>query len=139
MAKGYSIRVKIGGRSFGIISDEKPEYLTEVAESVDKSISTLLAQNSKMTFERAAVLSALKFCDDSKKYSIPHVEEKDEIKDKESDNLRHRIMEYSKELSKLTREYKALEKELKNVKKEYEEKLKAVSKKLDLYEQTMNK
>lgn len=131
MAKGYSIRVRIGGRTFSIISDEKPEYLTQVAAAVDKSISGMLASNPNLTFERAAVLSALKFCDDSQKgtYSIP--EKKNSAED---DRLRQQVVEYSKELEKLTQKQKELEKEIKALKVQHEAKMAEVKKAYDARE-----
>ena len=115
MAKSYSISVNIGGKKFYIIADEKPDYLTDIAKCVDESISEIMGTNKNMTFERAAVLSALKFCDDSRKLQ-------NDINEDE-DNLRKQVMQYSKELSKLTRENKNLEKQISELKKEYESKI----------------
>ncbi len=120
MSKGYSVRVRIGGRAFGIISDEKPDYLTDVAQEVDKSISGMLAANPDMTFERAAVLAALKFCDDARKSELLKYSDKNNDED---DNLRQQVMQYAKELSSITQKYKQLEKELDSVKKDYEDKI----------------
>lgn len=124
MSKGYSIRVNIGGKSFGIISDEKPDYLSDIADRVDKSISSMLFSNSSLTFEKAAVLAALKFCDDAKKCEEMTAAKPDTPKnDVENDNLRRQVIEYSKELEAVSRENKMLRKSLSNLRKEYEDKL----------------
>lgn len=121
MSKGYSIRVNIGGKSFGIISDEKPDYLSDIADRVDKSISSMLFSNSSLTFEKAAVLAALKFCDDAKKgEDSGKAELKSVKKDIEDDNLRRQVMEYSKELAELTKENKLLRKSIAELKRKYE-------------------
>ena len=130
MSKGYSIRVRIGGRALSIISDAKPEYMMQIASKVDKSITGLLNSNSGLTFEKAAVLTALKFCDeasnvkniddnieDDNNISREHIQtaEKTTI-ESEADNLRKQVVAYSKELSKLEKENKSLIKELEALK-----------------------
>lgn len=132
MSKGYSIRVNIGGKSFRIISDEKPEYLSDVADRVDKSISAMLFSNPSLTYEKAAVLAALKFCDDATKKEISENNIKEESSQQitEEDNLRKQVVEYSNELSKLTKENKLLHKSLAELRKDYEEKLTELKKRL---------
>ena len=112
MSKGYSIRVNIGGKSFSIISSEKPEYLADVADRVDKSISSMLLSNPALTYEKAAILSALKFCDDAKKGEEERQIADDAQKNNDEDNLRRQLVEYSKELSRLTQENKLLHKNI---------------------------
>ena len=137
LSKGYSIRVRIGGRSLSIISDAKPEYMTQIASKVDKTITGLLNANSALTFEKAAILTALKFCDEATNNEKQNTnfnddnnmtEEnakltKESVKDineekieSEADNLRKQVVEYSKELSKLEKENKSLIKELEMLK-----------------------
>ena len=132
VSKGYSIRVNIGGKSFRIISDEKPEYLSDVADRVDKSISAMLFSNPSLTYEKAAVLAALKFCDDATKREISENNIKEESSQQitEEDNLRKQVVEYSNELSKLTKENKLLHKSLAELRKDYEEKLTELKKRL---------
>ena len=113
MSKGYSIRVQIAGRSFDIISNEKPEYLKSIAKKVDESISVMLKAHPEMTFERAAVLSALNYCDDASRKTISEYEKKSED---EANNLRQQVIQYANELSAITKKYKKLEKELNEIK-----------------------
>ena len=127
VSKGYSIRVNIGGKSFRIISDEKPEYLSDVADSVDKSISAMLFANPALTYEKAAVLAALKFCDDAKKSEI-NKENENSLRLTEEDNLRKKVVEYSNEIEKLSKENKLLHKNLAELRKEYEDKISRLKK-----------
>ena len=113
MSKGYSIRVKIGGRSFGLISDSKPEYLKNIAMQVDKSISDLLIKNPNLTLEKASILTALKYCDDANK-KVELSGENNNLSD-EDNNLRKQVIEYSKELRDLTMENKELKSKLKKL------------------------
>lgn len=122
MSKGYSIKVNIGGKSYGLISSEKPEYLSDVAERVDKSITKLLSDNPSLTYEKAAILTALKFCDDAKKSEQLNLST-EEIIDYggEIHNFRRQLVEYSKEIATLTKENRQLLKELSILKKESNE------------------
>ena len=102
-----------------IISDEKPEYLADVANEVDKSISGLLEKDPNLTFERAAVLAALKFCDDANKNMVNIKTENQE----QENNIRGEIMEYANELNKVTKENKELIAQIENIKREYDNKI----------------
>lgn len=113
MSKGYSIRVKIGGKSFGLISDSKPEYLKNIAMQVDESITELLEKNPNLTLEKASILTALKYCDDANK-KAESSEENTDLADEEN-NLRKQVIEYSKELRDLTLENKELKLKLKKL------------------------
>ena len=115
MSKGYSIRVKIGGKMFGLISDSKPEYLKNIAMQVDKSISDLLIKNPNLTLEKASILTALKYCDDAnKKVNLP-AENTDSTD--EDNNLRKQVIEYSNELRSLEKENKELKVKLAKLRK----------------------
>ena len=115
LSKAYSIRVRIGGRSFGIISDDKPEYLSQIAKEVNDSVTGLLSVNPKLTFEKAAILTALIYCDDVKKSKISDV---GYAADDENNNLRKQVISYSNELTRLTKENKLLLKEIEELKKQ---------------------
>lgn len=138
MSKGYSIRINIGGKSFRIISDEKPEYLSDVAERVDKSVTSLLYSNPTLTYEKAAVLTALKFCDDAKKAELSKITESEKsLLISDEDSLRKQVMDYSKELEDLTKENKLLHKSISELKKEYRERLNAMESQIKDYEKKL--
>ena len=66
-----------------------------------------------MTYAQAAILTAVKFCDDAQKANSLEV-----LNPEEEDNrLRQQVIEYSKELEKMTAKCKRLEKELNSIKK----------------------
>mgnify|MGYP004636763869 FL=1 len=135
MSKGYSIRINIGGKSFRIISDEKPEYLSDVAERVDKSVTSLLYSNPTLTYEKAAVIAALKFCDDAKKSELSKISESEKsLLISDEDSLRKQVIDYSKELEEATKENKLLHKSMSELKKEYKQKLEKLDARLHEYE-----
>lgn len=115
MIKKDKVQVTIGGRSFYLISDESPEYLTEIAKKVNRKISGLLRENIGISFEQAAVLAAIKYCDDFEKKARSIENEK-----KEDENLGKKLVQYSKELTRATARIKAMEKEMAKMKKEQE-------------------
>ena len=139
MSKGYSIRINIGGKSFRIISDEKPEYLSDVAERVDKSVTSLLYSNPTLTYEKAAVLTALKFCDDAKKSELSKISESEKsLLISDEDSLRKQVIDYSKELEEITKENKLLHKSMAELKKEYRGKLEKLESQIKDYESKLN-
>lgn len=117
MKKQDKVKVNICGRSFYLTSGDDPEYLINIANKIDASISDLMKNNIGLTFEQAAVLVALNYCDDYEK-KITNQEKSS----KEEEDLGKRLVEYSKELTKATAKIKALEKELAKLKKEQNEK-----------------
>lgn len=114
MSKGYSIQVKIGGKSYGVISDAKPEYMSMIASRVDNIISQIMAKNSSLSYERASVMAALKFCDEA--YEAKENCPKEEKSTLDNDNIRRQIMEYSREIQRLTDQNKYLKSELERIK-----------------------
>lgn len=127
MGKQYNVRISIGGREFNLVSDERPEYLTEIAGEVNKRINEIMDKNSWISYDRAAVLAALKFCDDYKNLKEEYNRgmrnanafrsRNLSAQDHEKDNLRSQVVEYSKELGKSADKIKQLEKEIEALKK----------------------
>lgn len=117
MDKPDKVKVSICGRSFYLTSKDDPGYLINIADKTDNVISGLMQNNIGLTFEQAAVLTALKYCDD---YEKKLMEEKKQSSEEE--NLGKRLVKYSKELTRATARIKALEKELDKIRKEQEDK-----------------
>ena len=114
MPKGNRTEVVIAGKRLVIMGDDRPEYLREISKCVNNSIGELLSSNKGMSVEKAAILSALKFCDD-----IHKMKERSKSQDDE-DRLMQQIIEYSNELSKLQLENR----NLKKIVNEYEKRIK---------------
>lgn len=112
MAIKDKVKVEICGRSFFLTSADDPEYLIKIADKIDKDILKLMKKNVGVTFEQAAILVALKYCDDYEKKKKKH-----EKQSADDENLGKRLVEYSKELTRATTKIKALEKEIARLKK----------------------
>ncbi len=70
MERSTKVYVRICGKGFNIVSDERPEYMTEVAQDVDERMDALLRGNSRITYDMAAVLTALNLCDELKQEKL---------------------------------------------------------------------
>ncbi len=101
------VRVVIGGRPFHLKSGDDANYLRDIANKVDELIAELMKNNIGLSFEQAAVLAALKYCDDYEK-----TVKSNERQNKEDEDLGRRLVNYSKELTHATARIKALEREL---------------------------
>ena len=107
------LRVEILGRVFNLVSGtEEASYIAEVTEKVDAKMKELKRSNPQLSYEDAAVLSALNFCDDltAMKLSAQQAQET------EADSIRSQLVEYSKELSNATATIKKLQKEINQLK-----------------------
>lgn len=66
MDKGLRVFVRIRGKGLNLVSDERPEYMTGIAEEVDARMGEIMDGNPKVTYDLAAVLTALNLCDELK-------------------------------------------------------------------------
>ncbi len=112
MAKETRTEVVIAGKKYAIMSDDNPEYIKQLSKNISNSISELICANRSMTVEQAAVLTALKYCDDVNKLKNREKKPDDE------DRLMKQIISYSDELSKISQENKNLKKIIENYEKE---------------------
>lgn len=107
------LRARIGGADYLLTTDGDVNYLRDVADEVDRVMSTLLKENYRLSMTQAAVLSALQFADEMHK-----AEEK-------SVTIRKEIQAYMEDASKAKtdaevakREVDRLNKEIHNLKNE---------------------
>ena len=70
MERGTRVYVQIRGKGFNLVSDERPEYMTEIANEVDRRMGEMMGANSKLTYDLAAVLTALNLCDELKQEKL---------------------------------------------------------------------
>lgn len=70
MAKSCRVHVEIRGRGFNLLSDDNPDYLVKIAEMVDTRMTAVIEKNPQLTFEKAALLTALNYCEIWKNASV---------------------------------------------------------------------
>ncbi len=103
------IKLQIAGEEYNIGTDDDLDYVAGIGAELDKKITELMQNNSRISVTQAAIVTALEYADLYKKSEIT------------SENLRNQIQGYLEdaararsdaELSK--RECEKLAKELKN-------------------------
>lgn len=124
MAKSSRVHVEIRGRGFNLLSDDNPDYIRNIADMVNTRMTEVIERNPQLTFEKAALLTALNFCDDFEKYKNTQ----------RDDHVRAQLMEYAKELSSASEVIKNLERELAEAKQSNDAKLEQIKREYELKE-----
>ena len=124
------VHVEIRGRTFNLLADDSAQYLMGIAGMADDRMKQVMEHNPQLNFEKAALLTALNFCDDFEKYKL----QKKPGKESSEDHIREQVMEYAKELEKATDVIKNLEKELERVKSENNEQLEKLRREYEIKE-----
>lgn len=109
------IKLNICGTDYIIVSDEKEEYMEEIAKEIDEAMNITLKNNMRVSVTMAAVLTALRYCDESKKSMADADNLRTQIKDylEESVEARMQADEARNEILKLEKEVKSLKEKLK--------------------------
>ena len=103
------VTVFVAGQRFNIITDKSEKYVRDIADEIDARINSLVV-SQEMTRERAAVLTALDYADDSEldKENISAV--KEQMKDylKEIERLQDNNAKIISDYNSLKAEYERL-------------------------------
>ena len=82
------VKIDINGKDYTIMTDEQPEYVTELAGEIDKNIEDMLKSNSSLTLSASAILLAFTYLD---KYTKS---------EKSAENMREQMKSYVEDASK---------------------------------------
>ncbi len=117
MNQGTKVYVRIGGKGYNLISNEAEEHMREVSAEVDRKMTELLRQDSRITHDTAAVLTAVNMCSELKKERL--VNEMNVEKSETAEGLEKKlaasletIAELKKQLEKEREEFKEAEEKL---------------------------
>lgn len=126
MDRSTRVYVRICGKGLAIMSDERAEYMKELALDVEERMSALMKSSNRVTFDTAAVLAALNLCDELRqekllnrmtvdKNEVDALQKKltaaeDSIAELKKQNAKE-IEEYKKSLEKLRLDWAVREKE----------------------------
>lgn len=123
------ISVQLDGRSYVVITEDDEDYVREVADEVAESVLKASRSGKNLDIRDCAILSAMDFCDDSKKEkrrSRELVEKADMIL-KHNNELNKRCSSYKVRLTdainentRLTKRIRALEDQLRLLNNENE-------------------
>ncbi|MGP1544592.1 MAG: cell division protein ZapA [Candidatus Fimenecus sp.] len=102
------VKIKIGGFTYNIKTDNTPEYTEEIARDIDAKFEALKNANPTITLNQMAVLICLDFAEDVKKSRDKANESKEKIKEYLEDANKARTERdfYKRELDRLKTEQK---------------------------------
>lgn len=104
------VSITIGGASYTIVSEDAPEYVTDLAEALNTEIKKIITENPSLSQTQAAVLIALDQMDAAKKAGAASDNLRAQIKDyledttrakMEADYARHEIERLNREIANL--------------------------------------
>jgi cell division protein ZapA (FtsZ GTPase activity inhibitor) len=102
------IKVKVCGTEFNILSEDNEEYTQKIASVVDRKMKQTLETNPRVSISNIAILTALEFCDLSKKLAD------------QTENMKNQLNEYLEESQKAREEADDARKETEKLRSEIE-------------------
>lgn len=105
-----TVNIKICGNSYPIITEDEPEYVEELAESIDKEMKMISQDAPSLSTTQCAVLVALDRADACKKATASADNLRAQIKDYLEDSARARM-----EVDVARREIERLNREISNL------------------------
>lgn len=103
------VQVKIGGATYTIVTEDDPEYVEGLAETLNDEIRSICNANPTLSMTQAAVLVALDQTDACKKASAS------------SDNLRAQIKDYLEDSARARMEVDVARREVERLNREISE------------------
>lgn len=100
------IRLNICGAECTITSEDNETYVLALGDEVEKSIQGIMSKNDRVSLTLAAIITALSFCDESKKAVAA------------ADNLRSQIKDYLEDSSRSRLEADEARREIERMKQE---------------------
>ena len=100
------VRVRIGGASYTIVTEDDSEYVEELAEFLNNEIRSICNANPTLSITQAAVLVALDQADACRKASAG------------ADNLRVQIKDYLEESARARMEVEVARREVERLNRE---------------------
>ncbi|MGN0558671.1 MAG: cell division protein ZapA [Acutalibacteraceae bacterium] len=117
MGKEKKVTVSIAGQRFPLITDEREDYILQLANMVDSKMKGISLSNPKLSRDGCATLSALDFCDMLEKERYEHTRCKADNKklrlelknaEQSKETLKIELDEAKKKLELLTKENERL-------------------------------
>ncbi|MPN32265.1 Cell division protein ZapA [bioreactor metagenome] len=112
MASKNRIRLNICGTDYMITSDEPEAYVRELGNELDRTMRSMMNNDSRVSTTMAAVLTAITLADEARKATASADNLRSQIKDYLTDNARARseAEEARREADRLRRELDELRK-----------------------------
>ncbi|WP_283609651.1 cell division protein ZapA [Faecalispora anaeroviscerum] len=100
------VRLNICGTECTLTSEDNETYVLALGDEVEKSIQSIMSKNDRVSLTLAAIITALSFCDESKKAVAA------------ADNLRSQIKDYLEDSSRSRLEADEARREIERMKQE---------------------
>lgn len=104
------IKLNICGCECVIGSDDSESYVRSIGDEVEKAMEDIISKNERVSITMAAIITALSYCDDSRKASSGADNLRSQIKDylEDSSHARTEAEEAKHEIDRLKREIQTL-------------------------------
>ncbi len=100
------IKIKIANEEYSIMTDDNLEYVAQLGEELDKKLSAIISNSTRISVTQAAILTALEYADAAKKCEIT------------AENLRNQIQEYLEESARARTDVEIMKRENERLMKE---------------------
>lgn len=104
------IKLNICGSECVITSDDSESYVRSIGDEVEKAMDDILNKNERVSITMAAIITALRFCDEAHKASGGADNLRSQIKDylEDSSHARTEAEEARREIERMKREIQSL-------------------------------
>ncbi len=100
------IKIKIANEEYSIMTDDNLEYVAQLGEELDKKLTAIISNSTRISVTQAAILTALEYADAAKKCEIT------------AENLRNQIQEYLEESARSRTDVEIMKRENERLMKE---------------------
>ncbi len=100
------IKIKIANEEYNIMTDDNLDYVAQLGDELDKKLTAIITNNSRISVTQAAILSALEYADAAKKCEIT------------AENLRNQIQDYLEESARARTDVEIMKRENERLMKE---------------------
>lgn len=104
--KMEKIKIKIANEEYSIMTDDNLEYVAQLGEELDKKLTAIISNSTRISVTQAAIVTALEYADAAKKCEIT------------ADNLRNQIQEYLEESARSRTDVEIMKRENERLMKE---------------------
>lgn len=100
------IRLLIAGEEYNIATDDDLDYVAQLGQELDKKISDIMRESTRISITQAAIVTALEYADQAKKSEVT------------SENLRGQIQEYLEDAARARTDAEISRREVERLTKE---------------------
>lgn len=100
------VKLSIAGSDYYVTTDDDPKYVLDLGNSLDETLSKIIAANNRLSVTQAAILASLEYADEARKAT------------ETADNLRSQIKEYLEDSARYKMEAEVAKRDVERLTKE---------------------